>query len=172
MESAKNSRAALVQRVAKTLAGASTLVPERSRRALSNRVAAASQLAPKAAETLAAFREALENDLATPKALSVLQTSLKDSELSNEDKIALVSRMDDVFALNLIADAKDALQTARVQITADSVNAAEIEALIQKRTEAKKVKNYTEADRIRNELKEKGIVLEDTSSGTMWKQLK
>lgn len=44
----------------------------------------------------------------------------------------------------------------------------EIEALIEKRNEARKAKNWAEADRIRDELKAQGIVLEDTAQGVKW----
>ena len=47
---------------------------------------------------------------------------------------------------------------------------AEIEAMIAERTAAKKAKNYAEADRIRDELKAKGIILEDTPQGVKWKR--
>ena len=45
-----------------------------------------------------------------------------------------------------------------------------IEEMIAKRTEAKKAKNFAEADAIRNELLEKGIILEDTRQGVKWKR--
>ncbi len=44
----------------------------------------------------------------------------------------------------------------------------EVEALIAQRTEARKTKNWAEADRIRDELKAMGIVLEDTAQGVKW----
>jgi cysteinyl-tRNA synthetase len=47
---------------------------------------------------------------------------------------------------------------------------SEIEELIQQRLEARKNKNWAEADRIRNELKEQGIVLEDGPGGTTWRR--
>lgn len=46
----------------------------------------------------------------------------------------------------------------------------EIEAMIAERAAAKKAKNYAEADRIRDELKAKGIILEDTPQGVKWKR--
>ncbi len=55
---------------------------------------------------------------------------------------------------------------------ADSSNEAEILDAIAKRAEAKKAKNYAEADRIRAELLERGIVLEDTPQGTKYKIVK
>ena len=48
--------------------------------------------------------------------------------------------------------------------------AEEIEKMIAARSEAKKNKNWAEADAIRDELKAKGIVLEDSPNGTTWKR--
>ena len=45
---------------------------------------------------------------------------------------------------------------------------SEVEALIEKRTQARKEKNWAEADRIRDELKNMGVVLEDTADGVKW----
>ena len=47
---------------------------------------------------------------------------------------------------------------------------AYIEEMIEKRAAAKKAKNFAEADAIRNELLEKGIILEDTRQGVKWKR--
>ena len=44
----------------------------------------------------------------------------------------------------------------------------DIDAMIQARTNARKEKNWAEADRIRDELKAMGIVLEDTAQGVKW----
>ncbi len=52
----------------------------------------------------------------------------------------------------------------------DNGDDAEIEKLIAERTAAKKAKNYAEADRIRDELKGRGIILEDTPQGVKWKR--
>jgi cysteinyl-tRNA synthetase len=47
---------------------------------------------------------------------------------------------------------------------------AEIDQLIASRNEFKKLKNFAEADRLRNELLDKGIVLEDSAQGTTWRR--
>ncbi len=46
----------------------------------------------------------------------------------------------------------------------------DIEALIEERQAARKARNFQRADEIRNELLEKGIVLEDTREGVKWKR--
>ncbi len=47
----------------------------------------------------------------------------------------------------------------------------EIEMLVQKRTEARRARNWEEADRIRDHLLEQGVALEDGSLGTIWRRL-
>ena len=47
----------------------------------------------------------------------------------------------------------------------------EIDALVKARGEAKKAKNFAEADRIRDELKEKGIEITDVPGGAVWKRV-
>ena len=49
---------------------------------------------------------------------------------------------------------------------------AEVDALVQKREEARKAKNWKEADAIRAQLKAMGIVLEDTTQGVRWRKEK
>ena len=48
---------------------------------------------------------------------------------------------------------------------------ADIEALIEERKQARKAKNFARADEIRNELADKGIILEDTRQGVTWKRV-
>ena len=54
--------------------------------------------------------------------------------------------------------------------TSGALDAADIEALIARRGDAKKAKNFAEADRIRKELADAGIVLEDSPKGTSWRR--
>ena len=48
---------------------------------------------------------------------------------------------------------------------------AEIDALVAKRAEAKKAKDFATADKIRDDLKARGIVIEDTPQGAKWKRV-
>ncbi|MFM8501813.1 MAG: cysteine--tRNA ligase, partial [Fluviibacter sp.] len=53
---------------------------------------------------------------------------------------------------------------------ADSLTPEEIEARIQERLDARKTKDFATADRVRKELLEAGVVLEDTPQGTIWRR--
>jgi cysteinyl-tRNA synthetase len=53
---------------------------------------------------------------------------------------------------------------------AGGLSDAEIEVLIQRRLEARKARNFAEADRIRQELKAQGVLLEDGPGGTTWRR--
>ena len=52
----------------------------------------------------------------------------------------------------------------------DAIREADIEALIENRLQARKEKNWAEADRIREELEAAGVVLEDGPAGTSWRR--
>jgi cysteinyl-tRNA synthetase len=55
-------------------------------------------------------------------------------------------------------------------VSASALSDGEIEALIAERQQARKSKNFQRADAIRNELLEKGVILEDTKEGMRWKR--
>jgi cysteinyl-tRNA synthetase len=113
----------------------------------------------------ASFCEALDNDLNTSLAVTALYDVLK-LKVNGATKLALIEELDKVLSLNLI-EAAEALKQPEAAPVADSED-AEILAQIAARAEAKKAKNYAEADRIRNELAAKGITLIDTREGTTY----
>lgn len=112
---------------------------------------------------------ALADDLNTPLALSYLHETV--NELNKAETIAERTRlksalMADAYMLGLLYNEPESW--FRGEENADEI--AEIEKLINERTEAKKLKDWGRADAIREELKNRGIVLEDTPNGTVWKR--
>ena len=105
------------------------------------------------------FKECLEDDLNTANALTVLYEMLK-SDIDEATKYHLVYNFDKVLSLELIKDIDD-----------NEENDDEILKQIEKRNEAKKNKDYETADKIRNSLLEKGIVLKDTPEGTIYERV-
>jgi len=121
--------------------------------------------AAKAAEYLANFNRALQDDLSTPRALAELWGLLKDSSINPAETLAAAFDMDGVLGLNLREEAAPCPERAE-----DPAFTAKIENLIEQRKEAKEAKNYERADEIRRQLKEKGIILEDSPAGTLWRR--
>jgi cysteinyl-tRNA synthetase len=67
-------------------------------------------------------------------------------------------------------DPREVLSRSKAEHLAEAeIDARRIEQLIEERNAARKAKDFKRADAIRGELKEKGIVLEDTQGGTTWK---
>ncbi|MDR0321904.1 MAG: cysteine--tRNA ligase [Treponema sp.] len=110
------------------------------------------------------FNKAIEDDLSTPRALAELWGLLKEGPVS-QDALSAVFDMDSILALGL----EDAVKGAGGG--EDEALSREIEELIAKRSEAKKAKDFTAADNIRQSLKDRGIILEDGPGGTTWKRL-
>ena len=115
-------------------------------------------------EYQARFKEALGNDTNTSMALTVLYDVLK-ADTDAATKKALIGSFDEVLSLDLFRERAEK-ETAEE----DSGLVSWIEEQIEKRKAAKKEKNFAEADRIRAELLEKGIVLKDTREGTTWER--
>ena len=108
-------------------------------------------------------RSALENDLNTSLAVTALYDVLK-SPLNGKTKRKLIADFDTVLSLDLLAAAEKLNQ--KNENVPDDPRKAEIETKIAARAEAKKQKNYAEADRIRAELAAIGVTLKDTPNGT------
>lgn len=110
------------------------------------------------------FEAALCDDLNSSMAITVLYDMLK-ADISDSTKYALAKSFDEVLSLDLT--------TAHAKKQENSGVDAEMEAYIlekiEERKAAKKAKDFALADAIRNELLEKGIVLEDTREGVKWK---
>ena len=109
------------------------------------------------------FVEAVGNDLNTSLGVTALYDVLK-ADLSDAAKRAVLDSYDQVLGLDLLkkADALKAQQASPVE------GAEEIEALIAKRLEAKRAKDWGTADAIRDQLKSMGVEIKDTKEGTTW----
>ncbi len=113
------------------------------------------------------FIEEMDDDFNTANAITVLFELAKEANLYLQEKntsetvlnafIAMLSEFSGVLGLTL----------QKEQELLDD----EIEALIEKRIQARKDRDFALADQIRDELKEKNILLEDTPQGTRWKRM-
>ena len=114
------------------------------------------------------FAGALNGDLNTSLAITAVYDVLK-AKTTDATKLAALADFDRVLSLNLLQAAKvlQEKQAAEEAATADP----EIDALVAARTQAKKEKNYAEADRIRDELKAQGIEIIDTPQGAKWRKV-
>ena len=108
------------------------------------------------------FLETLGNDINTAMATTLVYDVLK-ADTNAATKALLIRSFDEVLGLNLTVE-----KAAAEASPEDDELTAYVEAQIELRRAAKKEKNFAEADRIRAELLEKGIVLEDTREGVKW----
>ena len=102
------------------------------------------------------FKEALENDLNTANAITVLYDVLKNSELSSNTKLELIKSFDKVLSLDLIKEVK-----------VDKELEEKVNKLIEERNNYKANKDYENADRIRGEIEALGVTIKDTREGTI-----
>ncbi|WP_341326453.1 cysteine--tRNA ligase [Methylotuvimicrobium sp. KM2] len=123
----------------------------------------------------ARFKEAMDDDFNTPVALSVLfdlareLNKVKDSDKQRASQSAATIRaLGGVLGI-LQDDAERFLKEGDNQI--EGLTTEQIETLIQARIDAKKNKNWAEADKIRDQLKQQGVILEDVpGGGTNWRR--
>ena len=114
------------------------------------------------------FVGALNGDLNTSLAVTAVYDVLK-AKTNDATKLAALEDFDRVLSLNLLKAAQ-ALRDKQAQEETASAD-PEIDALVAARTEAKKAKNFAEADRIRDELKAQGIEIIDTPQGSKWRRV-
>jgi cysteinyl-tRNA synthetase len=118
----------------------------------------------------ARFDAAMDDDFNTPVALSVLFELARDINIRRGSEPQQAAALGAVLRrlggrLGLLQQDPEAWFTAA---QAGGPDAAEIERLIAARLAARKAKNFTEADRIRDELLKQGVRLEDKPGGTLW----
>jgi len=157
LDGARNARRGLGDRVralAKAAGDASsTILP-------------ATELGAKARSYIDAFDNHLGQDLNTPRALAELWGLLKDADIPPAEALAAAFDMDRVLGLDL---EKTAFESSAGDVE-DPAFAAEIEALIADRAAAKKARDFSKADALRDNIRAKGGVLEDGPGGTTWRR--
>jgi cysteinyl-tRNA synthetase len=121
---------------------------------------------------IAPFWEALNDDLNTPKAIAVINEFLSSSEqeLGQEFEYFQGSREQMLQATAAAARTLGFLTMSKEQWFQGGSDAVAIEARIAERSDAKKNRDFAAADRIRDELKAEGVLLEDGPSGTTWRR--
>ncbi len=141
----------------------------------------------------AEYREVLANDLNTAEArapifelIRAANTAIDQGQFFLSDRDAILPVLKDFDAVFDVIEDRDAEPTRRAiewaqkagrmsdvapeLLAAQSLSNSEIDALVAERTAAKKARNFARADQIRNELAEKGVVLEDSKDGVRWKR--
>ena len=124
------------------------------------------------------FIQQVGNDLNTSMGVTALYDALK-AKANDATKLAILDSFDTVLSLSLLkraasvreANAKAQSAKAEGGYTVTGEGDPAIDALVLQRYEAKKTKNFAEADRIRDELKAQGIEITDTKDGTSWKRV-
>jgi cysteinyl-tRNA synthetase len=109
------------------------------------------------------FKEAMDDDFNTPEAMAALFDLANEL---NKTKLAETAQL-----LKNLAGVLGLLQrNPEVFLQGEETQALDVEGLIQARITAKKAKDFAQADAIRKQLLEAGIVLEDSAQGTTWRR--
>ena len=146
------------------LDGAARGLRRLNERALKVAAEAAGQTPPHSAQA-AAYRQsmatALFDDLGTPTVIASLWTLLDDDALAAADKLDLVRGFDAVLGLDLLE-----ARTTEVDIP------AEVAALVEQRTAARRDRNFLEADRIRDQIAALGYLVDDMPTGVQVRKVR
>ena len=124
------------------------------------------ELVESAAQARALYRDSLDDDLNLPRGIGhvfdfvrEVNSALDRGPISGQGVSASLGVLTDVDAhLDVLRDGEPGL-------------AAEVERLIAEREEARKAKDFARSDRIREELRQRGIALEDSKDGVRWKRI-
>jgi cysteinyl-tRNA synthetase len=135
---------------------------------LMRRAARAGVVAGKQVDS-ARFIEAMDDDFDTPAAVAIVFELVRDANTALED-----GRLDE--AADLVGTVRELWEALGFWFSdedgdADQEGNEEIERLVADRDDARARKEWGEADRIRDELQERGVVIEDTPQGTIWRRI-
>jgi cysteinyl-tRNA synthetase len=116
------------------------------------------------------FKNAMDDDFNTPDAIAVLFDLASDINKSgSKENAGLLKTLGGLLGL-LQQNPREYLQNATVTGPTDALTPGDIEQLIQQRINARKEGRYSDADAIRKNLQQQGIILEDGAQGTTWRR--
>ena len=119
-------------------------------------------------ESVREFKDAMNDDLNTPEALSILFRLAKSINSSQDiqDQSMYASTMRELGkVLGLLNDSSETFLQYGANLTDEEINQK-----IEERNQARDNKDFQKADQIRDELATQGILLDDSSDGTSWKK--
>jgi len=125
-------------------------------------------MADRAANALARFEAALDDDLNTAEAVAAVFEFVRDANTAMDSGEFRAGNA--AAASELLAKFDSVFDVLRPTVAAGALSDAEIEALIAERAQAKKTRDFKRADEIRASLLDKGVILEDTKEGVRWKR--
>jgi len=111
---------------------------------------------------VAAFRSAMDDDMGTPEGVATIFETVRKANAALDDDLPTAGSL-----VATVFDLAGALGLA-IGETSSGADDAEIDDLVAARTLARDEKNFAEADRLRDELMARGIVVEDTANGPIW----
>ncbi|MCK5720289.1 MAG: cysteine--tRNA ligase [Thiomargarita sp.] len=119
------------------------------------------------------FQAAMDDDFNTPEALAVLFDLSREINKARSNDLTKAAKLgNQLWHLGKILGLLQIEAESFLQATIiEQISSAEIENMITERLLARKNRDWATADRIRSELKEQNIVLEDNSEGTTWRRL-
>ncbi len=109
------------------------------------------------------FKEALNDDLNTPRGLAVLWSVLKDDTLGNNQKMELLLDFDKILAIGIEKIREEKKKIEPID--------EETGKLVEERQKARKDKNWALSDEIRKRIMEKGYIVSDTPQGPVVKKI-
>jgi len=114
----------------------------------------------------AGYREALDDDLNLPQGMGLVFELIREANAAlDADRMGLGNKS---ALLQLLDDVDQHLDLMRAE---EPGLAAEVERLIAEREAARKARDFARADRIRGDLRERGIALEDSKDGVRWRRV-